>query len=247
MTRMTRIALVAALVLVAQASLPAYCQTIAILAALDSELDALKKELDLVGRPLQFKGRPISQGRYRGQPVLLAQTGRNPDAAAALTRWLVESRRGGIAAVISIGPAGALNNELKIGDVVMPSSCRSDIPVATGNDPLSAPTRRVGLQKLTGCTIKPAKAIVTVDSFVATNSERRRLRETYHADAVDMSAAAIAAACTDRNIPCVILREITDRADEDAPRAFAEAVRAKQPRTVAAALCALQKLATDAH
>lgn len=218
--------------LAAIAPIPARAGAVAVLAALDSELGALKKEVELVGQPMEFGGRPVYQARFENRPVLLAKTGANPDAVAPLIRWLVNDRN--IAAVISIGPAGALSDRVEIGEVVVAERAVRDEAAAS---------RSVWtLAQVTNCESKPAGTIVTVDSFVAGTGERTRLLTAFGADVVDMSAAVIAEACTARQVPCVIIRQITDRADQDAPQSFTGAVRTKPRLTVAAALCALGQL-----
>jgi adenosylhomocysteine nucleosidase len=208
----------------------------AILAALDSEINGLKKEVELVGHPLQFSGRTIYQARFNGARVLLAKTGSTPKAARAMAQWLVEERH--VARVISIGPAGALSDNLKTGDLVSAQTCRRVL-----QSTISPAVAASSLLQGEACALKSARVIVSVESFVATSAERGRLRETYQADLVDMSAADIAEVCATREVPYVIIREITDRADEDAPRAFADVVRREEPRTVAAAMCALRDFA----
>lgn len=207
---------------------------IAVLAAMDSELSALKKEAEIVGGSFEFDGRTVYQARCEGRPVLLAKTGATPEAARAITQWLVRERE--VSAVVSLGTAGSLNEGLQIGEVVVARNALRD-----GN----GQTTPWNLQEVTGCQAKSANMIVTVKAFVANGSERARLRETYGADMVDMSAAEIAEICATRHIPCVIIREISDRADEDAPRAFVETYRRKRPEAIQAAVCAVRQLKLD--
>lgn len=214
---------------------------IAVLAAMESELNTLKKEVEIVGRPFEFDGRPVYQARFDGRRLLLARTGATPEAARAIAQWLVGERK--VSGVISIGTAGAVVDSLQIGDVVMAGTAVRDGKSGIGSG--------WKLHQIRGCDVKPVNTITTVGSFVASSTERARLRETYHAEIVDMSAAEIAEACAAQQVPCVIIREISDRADEGAPHAFAETVRAKQPRTDQPALCAIKQFdvmkATDEH
>jgi adenosylhomocysteine nucleosidase len=208
---------------------------------MESELSALQKEVEIVGRAFEFDGRPVYQARFGSKPLLLARTGATPEAARAMAQWLVGERR--VSGVISIGMAGAAVDSLQIGDVVMAGTAVRDGKRGIGEE--------WKLQQIRGCDVKPVNTITTVGSFVASSTERARLRETYHAEIVDMSAAEIAEACAAQQVPCVIIREISDRADEGARHAFTETVRAKQPRTVHPALCAIKQFeveqATDEH
>lgn len=204
---------------------------IAIMAALDSELSMLKGEVEVVGGALNFEGRPVWQARFHGASVLLARAGANPEAAGEMARWLIMERD--VKALISIGSAGALDKALEIGDMVF---------VRETVDSRSWVIGRLYMPGADDCSLKIADRILTVDRFVASAVERDELRQKYRSNVVDMSAASIALAAEDAGIPCVIIREITDRADEEAPRAFLEAVQAGQPRTIPAALCAIKEL-----
>ena len=210
-------------------------RAIAVLAAMESDLSAVRKEADAVGGSFEFNGRPVYQARLEGQPMLLAKTGATPEAARAITQWLVQDRD--VSAVVSIGTAGSLTNDLQIGDIVIARSALRD---GNGQNQTSWELRPVK-----NCDAKLANTIVTVNAFVASGSERARLREVYRADMVDMSAAEIAQICATRHRPCVIIREISDRADEAAPHAFAESCRRKHPETIQVTICAVRQLVID--
>ena len=58
--------------------------------------------------------------------------------------------------------------------------------------------------------------IVTGDSFVASKERSAELREKFEADAVEMEGAAVAQVCYQRGIGCLVIRSISDKADESA-------------------------------
>lgn len=58
--------------------------------------------------------------------------------------------------------------------------------------------------------------IVTGDLFVASETKGAELRKSLGADAVDMESTAVAQICYQRDIPCVVIRSISDKADEKA-------------------------------
>ena len=58
--------------------------------------------------------------------------------------------------------------------------------------------------------------IVTGDVFVASPAKCDELRERLEADAVEMEGAAVAQLCYQRQIPCLVIRSISDNADEGA-------------------------------
>lgn len=60
--------------------------------------------------------------------------------------------------------------------------------------------------------------IVTGDSFIASSSKKRELRGRLQADAVEMEGAAVAQVCYQTHTPCVVIRSLSDNADEAAAR-----------------------------
>ncbi|KPK36842.1 MAG: hypothetical protein AMJ65_15680 [Phycisphaerae bacterium SG8_4] len=58
--------------------------------------------------------------------------------------------------------------------------------------------------------------IVTGDSFIASSDKCAELRKKLQADAVEMEGAAVAQICFQREIPCLVIRSISDNADEGA-------------------------------
>jgi adenosylhomocysteine nucleosidase len=58
--------------------------------------------------------------------------------------------------------------------------------------------------------------IVTGDAFVASRAKCEELAEAMDADAVEMEGAAVAQVCFQRDVPCLVIRSMSDKADEDA-------------------------------
>ena len=58
--------------------------------------------------------------------------------------------------------------------------------------------------------------IVTGDVFVASEAKVTALRKNLQADAVEMEGAAIAQICWQQNVPCLVIRSISDSADSNA-------------------------------
>jgi adenosylhomocysteine nucleosidase len=58
--------------------------------------------------------------------------------------------------------------------------------------------------------------IVTGDTFVASKEKSDELREKLGADAVEMEGAAVAQVCYQRGVGCLVIRSMSDKADESA-------------------------------
>ncbi|MCX7014551.1 MAG: 5'-methylthioadenosine/adenosylhomocysteine nucleosidase [Candidatus Sumerlaeota bacterium] len=59
--------------------------------------------------------------------------------------------------------------------------------------------------------------VTTGDLFIASEEKKCELRESLHADAVDMEGAAVAQICRHLGVPCLVIRSLSDLADKSAP------------------------------
>jgi adenosylhomocysteine nucleosidase len=85
----------------------------------------------------------------------------------------------------------------------------STVKLSRGPIPESDPTPRI-LEGL----------IATGDAFVADPSRRNEIRTALKASAVEMEGAAVAQVCSRFNIPFLVIRSITDRADGQASNSY---------------------------
>jgi adenosylhomocysteine nucleosidase len=58
--------------------------------------------------------------------------------------------------------------------------------------------------------------IVTGDAFIASSVKKEQLRRDFQADAVEMEGAAVAQVCYQHRVPCLVIRSLSDNADENA-------------------------------
>lgn len=135
--------------------------------------------------------------------------------------------------MIIFGLAGALNNQLGIGDIVVSNKAIMYDYVVAGKgvneniflDPIQADRRLVRLAMLAGENVAPKNVVhlgtvLTGDSAIADSSRRAELRQEFLGDCVEMEGAAVALVCSLNAIPFVIVRGISDLADEGAHERF---------------------------
>jgi adenosylhomocysteine nucleosidase len=195
----------------------------------------------------QIEGLRFATGRLRGRKVVVAWTGIGKVNAAMTTTLAIEHFRP--SEIIFMGIAGAVNPELRPGDIVIaektahhdmgtvwpeglffkgvknrlngienPVFFPADKNLVDAAERASETTDlegiRIGQDDRTPKIIKGV--VVTGDVFVASPGKCKELRERLEADAVEMEGAAVAQLCFQRNIPYLVIRSISDSADEGA-------------------------------
>lgn len=130
------------------------------------------------------------------------------NCAAAVDRMIT----GGAQWVICAGFAGALSENLHVGDVIVADSVLSEgceaIGCSRGLLEAVPPSGALGYSIHKGI-------ILTVDHIVSTAVEKSQLRTRTEAHAVDMESYAAAEICRRRGIPFLSIRSITDTAQHD--------------------------------
>ena len=84
--------------------------------------------------------------------------------------------------------------------------------------------------------------IVTGDAFVANPTHREDLRRELNASAVEMEGAAVAQVCARFGVPTIIIRSITDHADDGATGSYQRFVGVASRNAAALALATIHEL-----
>jgi len=141
-------------------------------------------------------------GRLHGKSVAVLHTGVGRKICSQ--RMEVLLRREAFEFVISAGFAGALEKELRIGNLLV-------------SENYSSPQLLRSVQPaLTGDGVFQGK-LLTVAEVIESNSEREQLAKKTGAAAVDMETEFIAEACADHRLPMLSLRAISDTPSEPFP------------------------------
>ena len=101
--------------------------------------------------------------------------------------------------IINIGTAGALNNKFKIGDWFSVNKVFSDDKVI----------------EIDNCSVFHSASIITSDSEITSEELKQKHHKKYSADLVDMESSYIAEFAKQKNMPCCIVKMISDHANEN--------------------------------
>ena len=198
-----------------------------IIGAMTEELELLLEELQ--ERQDEWAGPfELHQGVLENKQVLLAQCGIGKVNAAALTQLLISQ---GVERLIFTGVAGALEPSLKVGDIVVSTDCvQHDVDATSFNYELGRvpgeafawgadkTLRRVALEAaraIGGVKVLEGR-ILSGDQFIASPEKGAWLRETFGGACTEMEGAAVAQVCAKWEVPFVIVRSMSDSADESA-------------------------------
>lgn len=206
---------------------------IALLAAMPEELHLFLEHSEPI-RESHWNTFVIYERRFHDREVVIAKTGVGKVLAATLTQHLID--RYGIDCLVFTGLAGALSGDLHRGDIVVSKDLiqhdldaralgfpRGQIPyteirVIEADERLvsiAEQYRSDGHKTVTG-------RILTGDQFVSnrTDEELQMLKDELHGIAVEMEGAAVGLVCRLSSVPFVVLRTISDHADDGAPESF---------------------------
>ena len=135
--------------------------------------------------------------------------------------------------IINTGVAGSLDNRINIGDLVVSTDVvHHDVDVTPlGYEPGFVPsmdtTAFAADDKLRELAVRVAHEVApeigvhegrvaSGDQFISSSEQKQRIVETFGAMCAEMEGAAIAHVCHLARTPFVIVRVITDKADEPA-------------------------------
>jgi nucleoside phosphorylase len=183
-------------------------------------LTAISEELDMNAilrgaSRIHYQWRGVVGARIGQTDVVIAATGDGAERAGGKAAEFCERTRP--QAIVGVGIAGALSPGLPAGAIV--ASRR--IEDLDGE----APAPDAGLLSRAVGAGAQAATLVTVRMPITAAEEKRRLAASFQAPcAVDMESAAWARVAAARRVPYVVVRSISDQADEDLPDYLAACV-----------------------
>jgi adenosylhomocysteine nucleosidase len=184
-----------------------------------------------IRRELEKAGMTFCEGELNGKEVVVVQSGIGKVNAAICTQILVDDFQ--VTAVVNTGIAGSLKAEINIGDMVISTDLVHHDMDATGfgyplgqipqMDVFSFQTDEnlAGLAKKACEEVNPEiqvfrGRIVSGDQFVSDKAVKEKISENFDGYCTEMEGVAIAQAAFLNKIPFVVVRAISDKADDSA-------------------------------
>jgi adenosylhomocysteine nucleosidase len=186
---------------------------LAILGAFGQEIVDLRRQM-VIEEVVARRDCKLYRGKFKNKDALLVKTGMGKERAENATKFILEGYP--VTAIISLGFAGGLAPELKIGDVVVCSTLLGSSglgqeeqmlePFAPDANLLALASQGPGDRSI---SFRLGSG-VTVLQLESSTQKLHGLGETFHADIVDMESYWIARIASDRQVPFIAIRSISD-------------------------------------
>lgn len=204
--------------------------TIGIIGAMEEEVAVLKQEMN-IEETVDYASMRFCKGTLCGKNVVIVRSGIGKVNAAICAQVLVD--RFNVDILINTGIAGSLDAAIDIGDMVISTDLvEHDMDATIFGDPLGQVPRMdtFSFPAAAGLIEKAVAAneeanpdiktftgrIVSGDQFVSSAEVKEKLVKNFGGKCTEMEGAAIAHAAYLNKISCVIIRAISDKADNSA-------------------------------
>ncbi|MGN0275752.1 MAG: 5'-methylthioadenosine/adenosylhomocysteine nucleosidase [Hominisplanchenecus sp.] len=204
--------------------------TIGIIGAMEVEVKTLKEKMQ-IQRVVNKAGMEFCEGALEGQQVVIVRSGVGKVNAAVCTQILIDDFA--VKAVINTGIAGSLKAEINIGDLVVSDDLvHHDMDAVNFGYPLGQiPQMEVfsfqADEKLAALAEKVCREVnpdiqvfhgrvVSGDQFIADKETKKRIVDHFDGYCTEMEGAAIAQTAYLNQVPFIVLRAISDKADDSA-------------------------------
>ncbi|MCT4621367.1 MAG: 5'-methylthioadenosine/adenosylhomocysteine nucleosidase [Marinisporobacter sp.] len=212
---------------------------IGIIGAMDEEIQILKEKMELEKEDT-FAGMIFYKGKLMGKDIVVVRSGIGKVNAAVCTQVLISNFH--VNAIINTGVAGAIQDELNVGDIVIGKDVvEHDFDVtafggyALGQIPRMEEYIFKADKKLVEIAVKASEKetakyktttgrIASGDIFVASPEKKDFLWKEFEAFCAEMESAAIGHTAYLNKVPFVIIRAMSDKADGSAHVNFNEFV-----------------------
>lgn len=213
---------------------------IGIIGAMASEVEILKKKMK-DAKIKTIAGVDFVYGTIMEKNVVVAQCGIGKVCAALCTQAMIDHFD--VACIINTGVAGGLYRELSVGDIVIASqTIEHDFdatafgyvkgyvctggdgsqPTVIQTDPMLVSKFKIAADRILKDSRYFEGTIVSGDVFVSDAQLKHYLIQEFDAYAAEMEGASIARVAALNEVPAVVVRSISDLADQEANVSFEE-------------------------
>ena len=207
-----------------------------IIGAMDQEVNILKEKME-VKKIDKRASMEFYVGILNGKEVVIVKCGVGKVNAAVCTQILADCYQ--VEAVINTGVAGGLYKDIEIGDIVISKDAvQHDVDATVfgykvGEIPrmdtsyFEADKDLIELAKKTCEEVNPdincyVGRVVSGDQFISDNDKKHYLINEFDGYCAEMEGAAMAQAAHLNQIPFIVLRAISDKADQEAAGSYEE-------------------------
>lgn len=207
---------------------------IGIIGAMAEEIELLHEHVDVVSQ-ITKAGITYYEGNFHGKAVIYCKSGVGKVNAAVCTQILLDL---GADCVLFTGVAGAVDPQLNIGDIVVSTSCIqhdmdcTPLGFARGTIPFHARSEFMADARLVELAASASERlfsghslkgkVLSGDQFIASRETVKLLHETMQGACAEMEGASVAQVCDMNEVPFVIIRSMSDKADGSAHVNFPE-------------------------
>lgn len=201
-----------------------------IIGAMEEEVEQLTSAMDVKDKK-EKAGMVFFTGELEGVPVTIVRSGIGKVNAAVCTQILVCEY--GVDKVINTGIAGSLSADIDIADVVISSDVlhhdmdatgfgypkgqipRMDVLTFTADKDLQEAAAKACAEAVPEIGVHSGR-IVSGDQFISDKARKEEIIADFHGLCTEMEGAAIAQTAYLNKIPFVVIRTISDKADDSA-------------------------------
>lgn len=203
---------------------------------------------------IEYGGNTYHEAKYKGHDIILGYSKIGKVNATLTAATMIE--KFGAEMLLFTGVAGGVNPKLKVGDLIAATQlCQHDLDITAFGHPHGYVPEGAVYVKPSAKLLHIAKEvadekkidliggiIATGDQFVADESRKEWIKNTFEADAIEMEGAAVAVVCDAFDIPFFIMRSISDTADEGAVGDFDEFLKHSSQRSSSFVISMLDKI-----
>jgi len=201
---------------------------IGIMGAMQEEIAPILDLVDKVEKEIDYAGNKYYKASFKNHILIIAYSKIGKVNSALTAATMIEKFN--IEILLFSGVAGAINENLHIGDLIIATKlCQHDLDITAFGHPYGyVPESKIFVESdsnLNNIAKNVAKKlnlkllegiIATGDQFIADPAKKEWIKNTFNADAIEMEGASVGFVCDSLNIPFFILRAISDSADIDA-------------------------------